>query len=113
MLPSGSTCPCWGRTVCSAKCLQKFMKYWASPFGWPKVISHDRGLHNRGAFAYGLAAHGVLIRPAGLESPEHIGRCERHGGILKRAFRRIVRQHNLTGKTEVKEARLEGQVSAF
>ena len=53
----------------SAKCLQKFMKYWASPFGWPKVITHDRGLHNRGAFAYGLAAHGVLIRQAGLESP--------------------------------------------
>ncbi|CAE7418365.1 GIP [Symbiodinium sp. CCMP2592] len=95
----------------SAKCLQKFMKYWASPFGWPKVITHDRGLHNRGAFAYGLAAHGVLIRQAGLESPEHIGRCERHGGILKRAFRRIVRQHNLAGKTEVKEAMLEGQVS--
>ena len=67
----------------SAKCHQRFMKYWASPFGWPKVITHDRGLHNRGAFAYGLAAHGVLIRQAGLESPEHIGRCERHGGILK------------------------------
>ena len=82
----------------SAKCLQKFMKYWASPFGWPKVITHDRGLHNRGAFAYGLAAHGVLIRQAGLESPEHIGRCERHGGILKRAFRRIVRQQQPDGE---------------
>ena len=95
----------------SAKCLKKFMAHWASPFGWPKIISHDRGLHNRGAFAHGLAAHGCQIRQAGLESPEHIGRCERHGGIIKRAYRRIVRQHNLSGKAEVKEAMLEAQVS--
>ena len=95
----------------SAKCLKKFMAHWAPPFGWPKIISHDRGLHNRGAFAHGLAAHGCQIRQAGLESPEHIGRCERHGGIIKRAYRRIVRQHNLSGKAEVKEAMLEAQVS--
>ena len=95
----------------SAKCLKKFMAHWASPFGWPKIISHDRGLHNRGAFAHGLAAHGCQIRQAGLESPEHIGRCERHGGIIKRAYRRIARQHHLSGKAEVKEAMLEAQVS--
>ena len=95
----------------SAKCLKKFMAHWASPFEWPKIISHDRGLHNRGAFAHGLAAHGCQIRQAGLESPEHIGRCEGHGGIIKRAYRRIVRQHNLSGKAEVKEAMLEAQVS--
>ena len=95
----------------SAKCLKKFMAHWASPFGWPKIISHDRGLRSRGAFAHGLAAHGCQIRQAGLESPEHLGRCERHGGIIKRAYRRIVRQHNLSGKAEVKEAMLEAQVS--
>ena len=95
----------------SAKCLQKFMQHWVSPFGWPKVITHDRGLHNRGAFAHGLAAHGVLIRQAGLESPEHIGRCERHGGVIKRAFKRIVRSNLVSGKDDAKSAMLEAQVS--
>ena len=58
-----------------------------------------------------LAAHGCQIRQAGLESAEHIGRRERHGGIIKRAYRRVVRQHNLSDKAEVKEAMLEAQVS--
>ena len=95
----------------SAKCLQKFMQHWVSPFGWPKVVSHDRGLHNRGAFAHGLSSHGVQIRQAGLESPEHIGKCERHGGIIKRAFKRLVRDHNVVGKDDVKKAMLEAQVA--
>ncbi|CAE7834664.1 unnamed protein product [Symbiodinium sp. CCMP2592] len=95
----------------SAKCLQKFMQHWVSPFGWPKVVSHDRGLHNRGAFAHGLGSHGVQIRQAGLESPEHIGKCERHGGIIKRAFKRLVKDHNVVGKDDVKVAMLEAQVA--
>ena len=94
----------------SAKCLQKLMQHWVSPFGWPKVVSHDRGLHNRGAFAHGLSSHGVQIRQAGLESPEHIGKCERHGGIIKRAFKRLVKDHNVVGKDDVKKAMLEAQV---
>ncbi|CAE7397392.1 unnamed protein product, partial [Symbiodinium necroappetens] len=94
----------------SSKCLQKFMQHWVSPFGWPKVVSHDRGLHNRGAFAHGLSSHGVQIRQAGLESPEHIGKCERHGGIIKRAFKRLVKDHNVVGKDDVKKAMLAAQV---
>ncbi|CAE7211787.1 RE1 [Symbiodinium sp. CCMP2592] len=91
--------------------VQKFMQHWVSPFGWPKVVSHDRGLHNRGAFAHGLGSHGVQIRQAGLESPEHIGKCERHGGIIKRAFKRLVKDHNVVGKDDVKVAMLEAQVA--
>ena len=60
---------------------------------------------------YGLASHGVEIRQAGLESPEHIGRCERHGGIIKRAFERVVRENHVKGKDQVKEAMLECQTS--
>ena len=94
-----------------AKCLQKFMQHWVSPFGWPKVVSHDRGRHNRGAFAHGLSSHGVQIRQAGLESPEHIGKCERHRGIIKRAFKRLVKDHNVVGKDDVKVAMLEAQLA--
>ena len=65
----------------SAKCLRKFMSKWVSWAGWPRVVATDRGLHNRGAFAHGLADNGVYQRQAGLENPEAIGRGERHNGI--------------------------------
>ena len=35
----------------SGKCLEKFSQYWASWAGFPKVVTTDRGLHNRGAFS--------------------------------------------------------------
>ena len=79
--------------------------------GWPESVSTDRGLHNRGSFAAGLSQHGVVLRQAGLESPEHIGRCERHGGIIKRAYRRVCKMHNLIGKQQVKAAMTECQVA--
>ena len=57
----------------SSACLDAFVKGWVRPFGWPKNISVDRGLHNRGIFAQTLARKGVGNNPAGLESPEQIG----------------------------------------
>ena len=95
----------------SAQCLKKFQRHWVQWAGWPESVSTDRGLHNRGAFATGLSQHGVVLRQAGLESPEHIGRCERHGGIIKRAYRRVCRQHHLQGKEQVKAAMTECQVA--
>ena len=65
----------------SKKCLSKFMTHWVSWAGWPKVLTSDRGLHNWGVFIRSLRAHGVYVRQAGLESPEQIGRGERHGGL--------------------------------
>ena len=58
----------------SAICLAKFESQWAQWTGFPKVVTTDRGLHNRGAFARGLLANGVLVRQAALEAPEQIGR---------------------------------------
>ena len=96
----------------SAECLQKLMQRWVSPCGWPKVVSHDRELHNRGAFAHGLSSPGVQIQKARLQSPEHIGKCERHGGIMKRACKRLVKiDHSVVGKDDVKKAMLEAQVA--
>ena len=57
----------------SAACLDAFVRGWVRPFGWPKNIAVDRGLHNRGIFAQTLARKGVSNNPAGLESPEQIG----------------------------------------
>ena len=67
-------------------------------------VTTDRGLRNRGAFAKGLRDRGVQIRTAGLESPEHIGRGERHGGIIKRTWRRVCRELHIHGKSACKVA---------
>ncbi len=63
----------------------------------------DRGLHNRGEFAKGLKANGVVIRQAALESPEMIGRGERHGGILKVKMEAVIKAHHVIGKKQMKQ----------
>ena len=68
-------------------------------------MSCDRGVHNRGVFARTLAQHGVLIRQAGVESPEQIGRVERHGGLLfKAVLKRMVADHAVQGFDDTKVA---------
>ncbi len=41
----------------------------------------DRGLHSRGVLSAEFARHGVIISEVGIDSPEHSGRVERHGGL--------------------------------
>ena len=65
--------------LCGMMCMQ----YWVSWAGWPKHVRVDRGLHNRGYFALMPGAHGICPFNAGLESPEHIGKVERKGGMWK------------------------------
>ena len=55
----------------SAACLEAFDKGWVRPYMWPKYVTVDRGVHNRGIFARTLARKGVIFRPAGLESPNN------------------------------------------
>ena len=62
----------------------------------------DRALHDRGSFARGLHGHGVVLRQAGLETPEHIGRCERHGGTVKRITSRMAQAHEFVGEENMK-----------
>ena len=93
------------KVVClAAKCLQKFMSHWVSWAGWPKIVTTDRGTHNRGVFARTLAKNGVYVRPVGLESPEHLGRGESHGDMFKTNMKRIIREHHLTSKEHIKMA---------
>ena len=47
-------------------------------------VATDRGLHNRGEFASGLASRGTIITNIGVEKVLRcFGRTERHGGFLK------------------------------
>ena len=68
----------------SAACMRAFVNGWVRWCGWPRYITCDRGVHNRGVFCTTANKNGCRIRFAGLESPEQIGRVERRNDILKR-----------------------------
>ena len=86
----------------SRECLDSFVSLWVGWAGWPQTLSCDRGVHNRGVFARTLAQHGVLIRQAGVESPEQIGRVERHGGLFKAVLKRMITEHAVRGFDDMK-----------
>jgi len=67
-------------------------------FGYPKQVVSDRGLHNRGEFAEGLAARGCIITNIGVESPEQLGRIERHGGLLKAMVAKTIAEIQAVGE---------------
>jgi hypothetical protein len=83
----------------SSSCLENFVKGWVRPFGWPKFFAADRDTHNRGVFVQTMSKKGVRINPAGLESPEQIGRVERRNQTLKQMLTRLfVRRTPLESK---------------
>ena len=84
-------------TPSSAKCLDALKRRWMTWAGHPTTIHCDRGLHNRGTLASWMAAHGVQAHHAPLETPEAIGRVERHGGVLKGMARKVVAQTQAVG----------------
>ena len=51
-----------------------------------------------------FAQHGVLIRQAGVKSPEQIGTVERHGGLFKAVLKRMITEHAVQGFDDIKIA---------
>ena len=88
----------------SRECLDSFVSLWVGWAGWPQTLSCGRSVHNRGVFAHTLAQHGILIRQASVESPEQIGRVERHGGLFKAVLKRMVADHAVQGFDDLKVA---------
>ena len=74
------------------------------PLGGMAEDSHFRQRSSQPRCLRGLLANGVAIRQAALEVPEHIGRAERHQGILKGVLKRIVKEHHCIGKDQIKLA---------
>ena len=54
--------------------------------------------HNRGVTSSVLAKNGVMIRPAGLEAPEQIGRVERRGDMFKKMMSKVIRDTHASGR---------------
>ena len=86
----------------SSKCLSKFQSHWTTWAGWPAFVSTDRGLHNRGVFARAMVHNGTSQINSGLESPEHLGRGERQGGLLKKVSKVLIKHFNAVGKKQMK-----------
>ena len=87
----------------SKNCFMKSKTYWVDHFGFPEVVTCDRGLNHRGYFRKALLAEGCYIRNTALEAPEQLGRCERHGDILKKLYKAVSRAHRVVGKQKAKE----------
>ena len=78
-----------GLNATSSQVLKALSQRWFSWAGFPETIVCDRGLHMRGVLASYCAANGIQVKHAPLETPEAIGRVERHGGIAKALFRKV------------------------
>ena len=85
----------------SSNCLDAFVKGWSRPFGWPKLLAADRGMHNRGVFGQTMSKKGVRINPAALESPEQIGRVERRNQTLKQMLNKVIKETNVIGRHQL------------
>ena len=86
----------------SAECLQWFRDFWINWAGWPKDLRCDRGTHNRGIFAQELARNGIVPSHAPLETPEQIGRVERHGKTWKKIAKKVITKKKMVGVTAMK-----------
>ena len=62
---------------------------WFSWAGHPLRLVCDRGLRNRDVLQQFMSENGIRVHDAPLETPEQIGRVERHGGIAKAMFRKV------------------------
>ena len=81
-----------GGNPSARQCLQVFMERWVSWAGHPQHVVVDRGTHFKGEFASYMGQHGIHLRIAPLESPQTIGKVERHGGLLKALVRKTVQE---------------------
>ena len=54
-----------------------------------------------------LSQNGLVMRQAGVESPERIGRVERHGGLWKNVCKRIITHRGVAGTEDMRVALAE------
>ena len=75
-----------------ARCLEAIKKRWISWAGNPNTVQCDRGLHKKDNLAQCMSAQGIQVYHAPLQTPDAIGRVERHGGVLKGMARKAIAQ---------------------
>lgn len=96
-----------GVNATSSQVLKALSQRWFSWASFPETLHYDRGLHNRGVLAQFCGANGVQVRHAPLETPEAIGRVERHGGIAKAMYRKVAAEVQPSGADPVDQVLAE------
>ena len=81
-----------------------FTTAWSAWAGLPQGVMMDRGKEFSGPVLDYFSQHGVQTDFAALESPWHIGRGERHGGIFKDAFHKVVYDQHVVGESLLRDA---------
>ena len=91
-----------GGTPSSLKCAEALRDGWLTIFGAPRFLTVDRGVANRGRLAELVNSQGIYLRFAEKEAAHQIGRCERHGGILKEMVSHAVQSRNVVGGQHIR-----------
>ena len=86
-----------GGVPSSKICAEAMNLAWMTPFGAPKTVVADQGVHNKGRFSAMLRANGIEIRQTGVQSPHQLGLGERHGGLIKEVMNRAIHDRQLHG----------------
>ena len=88
-------------------CLTALQDHWFHWAGLHKVFIADRGTSFRGELATYLAQPSVQLVNAPLETPQTIGKVERHGGILKAMVRKVAQETAAIGQDRMREVLAE------
>eukprot|EP00973_Karenia_brevis_P012033 1634356-Karenia_brevis.AAC.1 len=94
-------------TPSSEVCAEAFLFAWTQWAGGPKHLVTDKGLHNRGRFSRVLGVHGICIKSGTHESPEQLGRVERHGDIWKSIAKKLISSQKIRGDEDMKSMAYE------
>lgn len=70
----------------------KFFRSWVRTFGLPQLLVMDQGREFVGPFARRATEHGCLVKVIGARAPWQQGRTERHGGLAKEVFVKLLEE---------------------
>ena len=86
----------------SSMVLEMYAISWENWAGMPeRGVIVDRAKYFLARFSEALANEGCIFEAAAKASPWHIGKVERHGGIWKSMFRKIVYAKQVSGRDDV------------
>jgi len=70
----------------------KFYRSWVRTFGLPQLLVMDQGREFVGPFARRATENGCLVKVIGARAPWQQGRTERHGGLAKEVFVKLLEE---------------------
>lgn len=78
----------------------KFHQFWVRNFGVPQLMVMDQGREFVGEFSKKMAESGCVVKVIGARAPWQQGRTERHGGLAKDTFVKLVEEMSPTTSEE-------------